>query len=71
MPASRINREVTAAAQDGKRMTLGDLRAFVAEMDQAGAADTTRVSGRVTFGGWVKELKATAVRFGDPEDDHA
>jgi hypothetical protein len=67
MPASRINRAVTATAGDGSRMTLGDLRAFIAELDQAGAAETTPVSGRVSFGGYVKELKATAVRFGDPE----
>lgn len=67
MPTSRINRNVSAAAEDGKRMTLADLRAFVAEMDQAGAAEETPVSARIAWGGWVKELKATAVRFGDPE----
>ena len=51
----------------GKRMTLGEIRSFVAEMDQAGAADTTQIGARVNFGGWLRELKATAVRFGDPE----
>jgi hypothetical protein len=60
------DRTVTATAHDGK-MTLGELRAFIAEMDQAGAAETTPVTARVSWGGWVKELKASAVRFGDPE----
>jgi hypothetical protein len=62
------DRTVTVNAADGK-LTLGELRSFIGEMDQAGAADTTPVQGRVTFGGWLKEIKATAVRFGDPEGD--
>lgn len=61
------DRTVTAHAGDGKKMTLGELRAFIAEMDQAGAADTTPVTARVAWVGWVKQLKATAIRFGDPE----
>jgi hypothetical protein len=61
------DRTVTAKPSGGKRMTLGDLRAFLTEMDQAGAADTTLFTARVSVRGWVKELKATAVRFGDGE----
>lgn len=62
------DRTVTATASGGdKRMTLGELRSFIGEMDQAGAAESTSVSARVTFGGWLRELKATAVRFGDKE----
>lgn len=64
MTVSRINRSVTATAGDGKRMTLGELRAFVTEMDQAGAADITV---RIAWGGGLKELRATAARFGEPE----
>jgi hypothetical protein len=63
------DRTVTATALDGRRMTLAELRAFVAEMDQAGAAETTPVGARVSWGGGLKELKASAARFGDPEKD--
>lgn len=62
------DRTVTATASaDDKRMTLGELRSFIGEMDQAGAAESTPVSARVTFGGWLRELKATAQRFGDDD----
>lgn len=62
------DRTVTANANAGdNRMTLGELRSFIGEMDQAGAAETTPIAGRLTFRGWVRELKATAIRFGDPE----
>ena len=54
-------------APKGGKLTLGDLRSFVGEMDQAGAADTTPVGATVSFGGWLRELKATAERFGDRE----
>jgi hypothetical protein len=63
------DRTRSVTAPKGEKLTLGDLRSFVGEMDHAGAADTTPVRGRVTFGGWLKEIKATAVRFGDPEGD--
>jgi hypothetical protein len=59
-----ISRHVEAAAPNGK-MTLADLREFVAELDKAGAADTTVIKGRVNFGGTVRSLSADAVRFGD------
>jgi hypothetical protein len=65
----RIDRHVEVKAQDGS-MTLGELRAFVAELDQAGAAETTTIEGTVRWGGGVKSLKATAERFGDPEEAH-
>lgn len=58
----------TMKAAKGEKLTLGDLRSFVGEMDQAGAADSTPVSARASFGGWLQELKATAVRFGDDEE---
>lgn len=62
-----ISRDVEAKAggADGK-MTLAELREFVAGLDQAGAAEATLISARVTFGGALKSVKATAVRFGDP-----
>jgi hypothetical protein len=50
----------TMKAAKGEKLTLG-------EMDQAGAADSTPASARASFGGWLQELKATAVRFGDEE----
>lgn len=58
----------TMKAAKGEKLALGDLRSFVAEMDQAGAADSTPVSARASFGGWLQELKATAVGFGDEEN---
>lgn len=61
-----IKRQVEAV-DAGKHMTFADLREFVAEMEQAGAADTTVVKARVNFGGTLKSLTADAVRFGDPE----
>lgn len=63
-----IGREVTVKAQDGT-VTLGELRAFVAELDQAGATENTPVSATVRIGGGIKTLKATAVRFGDPVNE--
>jgi hypothetical protein len=60
-----IGRTVTAKAQ-GKVMTLGELRAFVAELDQAGAAETTPIKAHLNWGSGLKSLEAAAVRFGDP-----
>lgn len=59
------SRTVEVKARDGT-MTLAGLREFVAAMDEAGAVETTPVSATVRFGGGIKTLKATAVRFGDP-----
>ena len=63
------SRDVTVKAQDGI-MTLGELRVFITELDHAGAAESTPISGTVRFGGGIKALKATAVRFGDPVENH-
>lgn len=65
----RIDRHVEVKAQDGT-LTLGELRAFVAELDEAGAAETTTIDGTVRVRGGVKSLKATAVRFGDDLANH-
>lgn len=59
------SRDVTVKAQNGT-VTLGELKAFVAELDHAGAVNTTPISATVRFGGGIKTLKATAIRFGDP-----
>jgi hypothetical protein len=61
-----IGRTVEAKAQDGT-VTLEELRAFIGELDQAGAAESTPVKAPVRFGGGIKSLKATAVRLGDQE----
>jgi hypothetical protein len=63
------SREVTVKAQGGT-VTLGEHRAFIAELDQAGAAESTPISATVRFGGGIKTLKATVIRFGDPAEDH-
>jgi hypothetical protein len=49
--------ETTAA---GKVMRLGELRAFLHALDSLGAADDTRIEGRVTMKGGIKSLRATA-----------
>jgi hypothetical protein len=60
------SRTVTAKA-DGDAMTLGELKAFVAACDGAGAANTTPVKATTsTWGFRLKSLTADAVRFGDP-----
>lgn len=65
----RVGRRVEVQAEGERRqLTLGEVRAFVAEMDQAGAADSTVVCGRLNWRGQsLRSLWATAVRFGDPE----
>ncbi len=59
-----VGRIVQAKAQDGT-LTLAEMRAFVAELDLAGAAETTTIQGAVRFGGGIKTLEAVAQRFGD------
>ena len=61
-----IGRQVEATAANGK-LTLGELREFVAEMDRAEATDTTVIKARINFGGTLRSLSADAVRFGAPE----
>lgn len=54
---------------DGRAMTLGELRAFVAELDQLGAADSTAITGAVRgLDGKVTRLTGKVVRFGAPEE---
>jgi hypothetical protein len=56
--------ETTAA---GKVMRLGELRAFLHALDSLGAADDTRIEGRVTMKGGIKALRAAVARSGDSE----
>jgi hypothetical protein len=58
------DRTVTARGAE-KRMTLGELREFIVALAQAGAADTTPIQAKVTWGGGLQQISATAVRFGD------
>jgi hypothetical protein len=59
------SRTVTAKAASGT-LTLSELRAFLAELDHAGAGEDTPVSGTMRFGGGVKSLKAVAERSPEP-----
>lgn len=45
----------------GRAVTLAELRGFVADLDAAGVADDTPVSGTVRVGGAVKSLKAASI----------
>lgn len=56
---------VEMTSSGGRKMSLGDLKEFVAEMDAAGASNSTPIAGRVAFGGGLKALKAVAIRVGD------
>lgn len=58
------SRTVTAKA-DGDAMTLGELKAFIAVCDQAGAADSTPVKGTTSWRSGLLSLTAEAIRFGD------
>ena len=46
-------------------MRLGELLAFIHELEVCGADGSTRIEGRVGVKGGVKSLKATVVRSGD------
>jgi hypothetical protein len=50
---------VTAKAPASGKMTVDDLREFLAELDKAGANGGTRLTARVSFGGWVKQMSVT------------
>lgn len=63
-------RTVTAKGA-AKRMTLGELRQFIDALDHAGAADSTPIGAKVTWGGGLQQIQATAVRFGDEVADRA
>lgn len=62
---STTSRLVEVNAGKGGQLTLADLRQFVREMDEAGAAEGTPITGRTDFRGRQQSLKASAVRFGD------
>jgi hypothetical protein len=53
---------IEAVAADGKRMTLAELKTFLAELDSAGAPADAGLSARVSFGGGLKSLKAVLTR---------
>jgi hypothetical protein len=59
-----ISRKVEVKAA-GKTLTLAELREFVEDLDRAGAVGTTVIGGRVNWGGTLKSVWATAIRFGD------
>lgn len=62
-------RRVTATSGSGKvALTAGDLRAFLAELDAAGAADATPMQGRIGWrGARLTSITADVVRPGDGE----
>jgi hypothetical protein len=55
------SRIVETRASDGT-MRLGELRAFIHELDEAAAADDTRIEGRVTMKGGIRSLRASVAR---------
>lgn len=59
------SRQVEVKAAKGAALTLGDLKEYVQAMNRAGAANSTPISGRVSFAGKLRVLSARAVRFGD------
>ena len=63
-PAPAASRTVELKASDGT-MRLGELLAFIHELEVCGADGSTRIEGRVGVKGGVKSLKATVVRSGD------
>ena len=54
-----IEKTITARARASGKMTRDDLRGFLAELDNAGAGWDVPVKVRVSFGGWLKEIRAT------------
>jgi hypothetical protein len=63
---SAINsRLVEIRADKGEQLTLSDLRRFIAELDNTGAADTTPIAATVGYAGKLRGLQARAVRLGD------
>lgn len=56
------------AANRHATLTLGELRNFIARLDEEGAAECTPLRGRTSFRGRrLVGITATIVRFGDPE----
>jgi hypothetical protein len=56
------------AANRHATLTLGELRNFIARLDDEGAAESTPLSGRTSFRGRrLLGITADVVRFGDRE----
>lgn len=53
------------AATDKGGMTLGELRQFVVECEEAGAVESTRIEATTTWGGKLKTVSVVVVRFSD------
>lgn len=58
------------AANKHATLTLGELRDFIARLDDEGAAESTPLSGKTSFRGRRLLLRLTAdiVRFGDRDE---
>ena len=57
------------AASRHATLTLGELRDFIARLDDEGAAESTPLSGKTSFRGRrLLSLTADIVRFGDREE---
>jgi hypothetical protein len=50
---------ITAKARASGKMTVDDLREFLAELEKSGGTGGVFVSARVSFGGWIKSVTAT------------
>ena len=50
------------AAADKGGMTLGELRQFVVECEEAGAVDSIRIEAETTWGGKLKTVRVVVVR---------
>jgi len=50
---------ITAKARASGKMTAGDLREFLDELEKSGGGPGVTVSARVSFGGWIKSVTAT------------
>lgn len=57
------------AANRHVTLTLGEMKNFIARLEAEGAAYSTPLSGKTSFGGHrLLAVTATIVRFGDPEE---
>jgi hypothetical protein len=54
-----VKRVYSAEAQDGKVMTLGELRRFVQAPDVSSVGDGAELKVRVSFGGGIKSITIT------------
>lgn len=63
MPSKRV--VIQLPEKKGSPFTLGDLRKFIAEMDDCGAAEISEISAKLGWLGTIVRLESTVVRFGD------